>query len=141
MKYHFKIHKEIGEIWAECIELPGCVTEGENDMDILNKMQEVLNLFLSEPSDSNIIFPLPQQSIEGKNIVEVSVDPHVAIAVLVRQARLKRGLSQRKAAKLVGFTHLSGYQRMESAGANLTFNKIIKLKEAFPEINIDKAFV
>lgn len=140
MVYHFKVHKEDEEFWAECVELPGCVTDGSDRPELLKNMNEVLNLYLAEPSDSKIIFPLPKSKVSGKNIEKVRVDPHVAIAMLVRQARVKRGLSQRKAAELLGFNHLSGYQRMETAGTNITFNKIIQIKEAFPEISLDQLF-
>ena len=29
MKYHFKIHKEKGGFWAECLELVGCSTQAD----------------------------------------------------------------------------------------------------------------
>ncbi len=31
MKYHFLIHKNKDGIWAECLELKGCITQSENN--------------------------------------------------------------------------------------------------------------
>ena len=64
MKYHFKIHKEKEGFWAECIELPGCVTEGNSKEELMDNMQDALNIYLEEPEDSQYLAPLPKKSIE-----------------------------------------------------------------------------
>lgn len=51
MQYHFKIHEEKSGYWAECIELKGCNTEGETLDELHKNIQEVLGLYLSEPSN------------------------------------------------------------------------------------------
>lgn len=45
MRYHFKVHKEKEGFWAECIELPGYVTQADTNEDLGLNMQEALNLF------------------------------------------------------------------------------------------------
>lgn len=30
MFYHFKIHKEENKFWAQCLELPGCITQADS---------------------------------------------------------------------------------------------------------------
>lgn len=48
MKYHFKIHKKGNGFWAQCIEFPGCVTEGDTIQELQANMREALNLYLQE---------------------------------------------------------------------------------------------
>jgi len=42
MYYHFKIHKEPDGYWAECIELEGCVTQGDSLDELQKNMEEAL---------------------------------------------------------------------------------------------------
>lgn len=53
--YHFKIHQEGKGFWAECIELPGCVTQGDSRDELLENMQDVLNTYLEDPQDSQYL--------------------------------------------------------------------------------------
>ena len=55
MYYHFKIHKEKSGFWAQCIELPGCVTEGDSKEELFQNMQDALNTYLQEPQDSQYL--------------------------------------------------------------------------------------
>ena len=59
MKYHFKIHKEKDGFWAECLELPGCFTEGDTKEELFANMQDALNTYIEEPEDSKHLAPLP----------------------------------------------------------------------------------
>ena len=94
MRYHFKVHKE--GFWAECIELPGCVTQADTKEDLDLNMQEALNLYLEEVEDYEYLAPMPKASIkEERNVVEVRVDPSVALAFSIRYQRIKQGLTQR----------------------------------------------
>lgn len=140
MKYHFKIHKTKSGFWAECIEADGWATQAETREGLEANMREVLEGVLSEPSDSKWIPPLPDPTIKGRNIVEVSVDPKVALATLVRISRLNRGLSQRQAAERMGFRHVIQYQRLEQARTlNPELDTLLKLKRLFPEFSLDEA--
>ena len=79
MRYHFKIHKEGNGFWAECIEIPGCVTEGDTKEELFENMRDALNIYLEEPENSQYLAPLPKMSIElSRSVVEVSVDPSIA---------------------------------------------------------------
>ncbi len=49
MKYHFQIHKENKGFWAECIELKGCVTQGDTLEELCDNIEEALTLYLEEP--------------------------------------------------------------------------------------------
>ncbi|HON80084.1 MAG TPA: helix-turn-helix transcriptional regulator [Spirochaetota bacterium] len=100
-------------------------------------MREALNLYLDEPSESNCVFPLPDEKIKKKkNIVEIPVDPEIAFAVLLRHLRNKHNLSQNQAAKLLGMKNVYSYQRLEKR-ANPNLKMIHRIKEVFPELRID----
>lgn len=93
--YHFKLHKEKKGYWAECIEIPGCITQGETLAELKSNAAEALNLTLDEPVDSKIIYPFPMGSIKAKrNVMKVRVDPSLAFAFLVRRTRLQKGLTR-----------------------------------------------
>jgi predicted RNase H-like HicB family nuclease/DNA-binding XRE family transcriptional regulator len=140
MKYHFKVHKEGEGFWAECLELPGCVTQGDTIEELKYNMCEALNLFIEEPEDSKQLMPFPDDSIRlTRNIVEVPLDPQIAFAFMVRYCRLKQGLTQKEVAKRMGFDKLYSYQRLEARKCNPSLKIIFKLKRVFPDFSIDYA--
>ncbi|MBI2604556.1 MAG: helix-turn-helix domain-containing protein [Deltaproteobacteria bacterium] len=138
MKYHFKVHRNKDWYWAECIELGGCRTQGQTKEKLLRNLHEALNLYLDEPADSKIILPLPKKQTSGKSIVAVSVSPKTAFAFYLRTLRLRRGMTQKEAAKKLGMKNLYSYQRLESSKtANPELATLIRLKEVFPEFSVD----
>ncbi len=142
MFYHFKIHKEPNGYWAESIELKGCVTQADSLEQLYLNMEEALNLYLNEPENSKVTFPLPQRNIIGKNIVKIPVDPKIAFAMKMKIYRSKKGLSQRQVADLLGMKNIYSYQRLESTKkANPNLSTIARIKEVFPEFNIDEIFI
>lgn len=139
MKYHFKIHKEGKGYWAECLELKGCVTQGDDLEDLKRNMKEVLDLYLDEPADSRAFFPLPKKRTPGRNVIEVAVHPQIALAVLLRRERLKKKWTQTAVADLLGMP-LYSYQRLEnSKTANPEWKTLTKLLRLFPELDIRQA--
>ncbi len=57
----------------------------------------------------------------------------MAIALLIRQARIKKGFSQRKLAKKIGMT-TQQFQKLESPGkSNPTIKTLIAISEALDE--------
>jgi antitoxin HicB len=141
MFYHFKIHKEKKGYWSECIELKGCNTEADTLDKLYKNMEEVLNLYLNEPENSKIIFPLPQKIVSGKDIITIPVDPKIAFALKMKIFRSKKGLSQKQVADLLGMKNIYSYQRLESTRkANPNLSTIARIKQIFPEFNIDDVF-
>jgi predicted RNase H-like HicB family nuclease len=57
MIYHFKVHKEQRGYWAQCIELPGCFTQGNSIKELLQNMQDALNLYFEDPGFSGLYCP------------------------------------------------------------------------------------
>ncbi|MGK5084034.1 type II toxin-antitoxin system HicB family antitoxin [Bdellovibrionota bacterium FG-1] len=138
MNYHFKIHKEQDGYWAECIELTGCRTQAESMAELVKNASEALNLFLSEPSDSKKMFPLPKKKMPGSGIFSAKVTPQIAFAFHLRRLRLRHGLTQKETARRMGFKNLFSYQRLENAKtANPVLATIIQIKRVFPEFSLD----
>jgi antitoxin HicB len=138
MKYHFKIHKGKKFPWAECLELEGCLTQGENMEHLKLMMEDVLIAFLNEPEDSKHIFPMPNPILKGRNIVAVSVEPKIAMAMVLRQSRLQMKLTQRQVADKLGMKHIFQYQKLESGKtANPELATLAKLKRVFPNLSVD----
>ena len=114
MQYHFKIHKEINGFWAQCIELEGCLTQAGTREELQLNMQEALNLYVGERSNSKDLAAMPAKNIViSRNVVKVSMDPEVAFSFLVRYWRLKHGWTQKEAAEKMGFETLYIYQQFK----------------------------
>lgn len=140
MKYHFKIHKEGKGYWAECIELSGCFTQADSMEELRNNMEEALNLYIEEPTDSKRLAALPDDSISlSRSIVEVQVDPAIAFAFMVRYNRIQHGLTQQEAASKLGFEKIYSYQRLENKKCNPTLKILYRIKKAFPDFSVDFA--
>ena len=141
MKYHIRIHKEKGGFWAECIELSGCITQGDSIEELCDNMEEALNLYIEEPEDSKMQAPLPNPKLAtSKTVVEVPVEPSIAFVFLLRYYRLKHRLTQQRAAKMMGFDNIYSYQRLETKRCNPSLRTFSKIKEVFPEFSLDFAF-
>jgi len=136
MYYHFKIHKDADAIWAECIELSGCSTQGENEKHLKEMMKEALNLYLDEPADSAIDLPLPDDKIKGKNIVRVPVEPSIAFSLIVKHYRKEKHLSQKQMTELLEMKNIFSYQRLEKK-TDPKLSTIMKVKKILPEISVD----
>jgi predicted RNase H-like HicB family nuclease/DNA-binding XRE family transcriptional regulator len=135
MTYHFRIHDEDG-LWAECIELEGCNTQGENLSELEKNMRETLNLYLEEPEASTVVFPPPSAESFGSAVQSVEVDPKVAFARQLRQFRVRNHLTQKEAARRLGMRSLYSYQRLERR-SNPTLATIKKIIILFPEFSLD----
>jgi antitoxin HicB len=138
MNYHFKIHKERKGFWAQCIELEGCITQGDSLKELNINMQEALNLYIEEAENSVDLALFPDNAIKpGANTVLVPLDPQVAFAFLVRFYRIKHGMSQKEAAKKLGFANIFSYQRLETRKCNPRLETIASIKKLFPEFSLD----
>jgi antitoxin HicB len=141
MRYHFKIHAEKTGFWAESLERGlGVTTQGRTREELAQNLKEALDLALDEPSDSKWMPPLPDATIKGRNVLEVSVDPKIAMATLVRMMRIRQGLTQREVAEKMGIKTLSTYQKLESSKtANPEWTTLVRLKQVLPEFPLDLA--
>jgi antitoxin HicB len=140
MRYHFKIHKEQGSYWAECLELEGCLSQGDTLDELKKNLKEALDLYLDEPEDSKLVIPLPKKKgVLKRNVITIEADPHIALAVMIRNERLKKHLSQKATADRLGIP-LYSYQKLESARtSNPQWKTLIKLKKLFPKLDLNGA--
>ena len=141
MKYHFKVYKESKGYFAQCLELDGCRTQGDNQAELLANAHEALNLYLDEPQDSKIVFPLPKNHTKRSDVIEVIVEPNIAFAFLMRRMRMKLGLTQHQMKELLDFKTLFAYQKLEkSKYANPTLKSLKHIKEKIPNFPIAMLF-
>jgi antitoxin HicB len=140
MKYQFRVHQEKTGFWAECLDLPGCQTQAKTLSRLQKNAEEALNLFLDEPESSKVVFSLPQNHYTKKLDFFAHVEPRIALAFLIRKARLSRKWTQREAMNALGLEgSLFKYQRLEnSETANPELETLVKLKKVFPELEIDE---
>jgi predicted RNase H-like HicB family nuclease/DNA-binding XRE family transcriptional regulator len=138
MKYHFKVHKEGKGFWAQCMELEGCITQGRSLEELYKNMEEALNLYIQESEDSEDLAAFPNDSIKkSKTVVEVPVEPEIAFAFLVRYCRITYGMTQKEAAKKMGFDTIYSYQRLEGRRCNPSLKTLSKIKQLFPDFSVD----
>jgi predicted RNase H-like HicB family nuclease/DNA-binding XRE family transcriptional regulator len=136
MMYHFRIHDDKDGLWAECLELDGCVTQGKNRSRLAGNMKTALNLYLDEPEGSKAVFPPPLSKSPRPDIVPVEVEPAVAFSMQLRQLRIRSHLTQQEAASRLGMKNLFSYQRLERR-ANPSLATLKKVKTLFPQISLD----
>jgi antitoxin HicB len=138
MNYHFKISKESNGYTAECVELKGCRTQGDDLKELEVNMNQALNLYLDEAPSSELIFPEPNKRNDNKKYFSVGVDPEVAFAITLKNLRSKHKMTQKEAAQKLGLKNLFSYQRLEKPGkANPALSTIKKIKALFPELSLD----
>jgi predicted RNase H-like HicB family nuclease/DNA-binding XRE family transcriptional regulator len=140
MNYHFQVHKEKDGFWAECCELSGCVAEADTRSELLEACKESLNLYLEEPSDAKIVFPLPDAKYDiEKKLLSVSVEPEIGLAVLLRYYRVNSKMTQKQVSEKLGMKNVYSYQRLEKK-SNPTLNIMKKIHVVFPEIKFEYLF-
>lgn len=142
MKYHFKVHKEKSGYWAECVELEGCQTEADSLIELCSNMEEVLNVYLSEPESSKLIFPLPQKKQpSSEDFVAVSVDPSVAFSFLLRRYRLQKKITLKEMAEKLKMKNINTYVKLEKASSsNPELRTLAKIKSILSDFPINMIF-
>jgi antitoxin HicB len=138
--YGFLVHKEIegGGYWGECLDLKGCLSEGKTVDELKEHLQEALDLYLSEPDDSKVIFPSPKKHNSKKNIIYIKPSFSVAFAASLRMLRLKHKLTQKQMAASMGYKSTTAYQKLESPKtANPGLETLVRLKRVLPDLKID----
>jgi predicted RNase H-like HicB family nuclease len=105
------------------------VTQGKTQEELLEMAEDALSETIAYLYDTNRDVPEPSQA-KGKNVVYVKVLPHIAIPVLLRNARKNLGLSQKEIAGKMKVPYTS-YQRWEKIdGFNPTLRKLEKAAKA-----------
>jgi antitoxin HicB len=133
--YHFRTHEDSDGLWAECLELPSCFSQAEDSDQLERNAREALNLYLNEPDEAAVVFPLPRD-LTGTDVFAVPVEPAIALSVVVRAMRAQHDYSQQQAARMLGLKNLWSYQRLERP-CNPSLRTLGKLKKLYPELSVD----
>jgi antitoxin HicB len=93
---------------------------------------DALSLYLEEARDSQWKIPSPK-SRKGKNLYWIQPRFDIGIAILIRHARLKHGLTQSQLADRVGIT-VQQLQKLETPGkSNPTVKTLAAISNALDE--------
>jgi antitoxin HicB len=130
IEYPLILHKaEEGGYWAEFPDLPGCITEGDSEEEVLSMAKDALSAWLAVRFERN--FSIPEaRFLKGKNIRWVEPNPEVGIPLVIRKIRKELGLSQKEVAHRLHIAYQS-YQAWENPKiANPTLKQLSKLADA-----------
>jgi len=129
IKYQARLHKEGHSYWTQFPDLPGCFSEGLTKEEVLENSREALSLYLEESRDPKWKVPIPKTR-RGKNYFWIIPYEDVGIPLMIRQARLKHGLSQRQMASRLGIT-IQQLQKLETPGkSNPTIKTLAAISRA-----------
>lgn len=117
---------------VEFPDLPGCHTFGETREEAITMAEEALSAYLESIDLRKIKIPGPS-ALKGRCVVYISPDSKTAFAVWMKLKRMEKGLTQKKAAELLGISFQS-YQKFENPGkANPTLTTLKKIESLFDE--------
>ena len=103
MKYFAHIIKESHKMYfVEFPELEGCVTEGITLKEARHNASEALHGWLTVRCDHKLHIPLPKLR-RSKKYHPIEVNPQLALAIMLRNARKLKGFSQKQVAKKNGY--------------------------------------
>lgn len=112
VQYPAKLEQDNSGYIVTFPDLDGCVTEGDNLQDALYNAKEALTGYLASIFERGFNIPQPS-SLKGKNIYSIEPDPEVAIPIILRRLRQKKGFSQKKLAQALGVSY-QAYQKLEN---------------------------
>ncbi|MBN22972.1 MAG: DNA-binding protein [Bdellovibrionaceae bacterium] len=129
IRYQMKVHKEGNLYWAEFPDLPGCFTQADSRDELHEHAREALSLYLEEARDPKWKVPQPK-SRNGKAFEWVMPYEDVAIALIIRQARVRAKLTQKELAKRLGIS-FQQVQKLETPGkSNPTVKTLVAISDA-----------
>jgi len=132
IKYQAKIIKDRKSYSVEFPDLPGCFSMGDSLKDAKKMASEALSLYLEEARDPKWKVP-KARSRKSKQYYWIQPSFDVAIALIIRQARLKHGLTQSQLASRVGIT-IQQLQKLETPGkSNPTVRTLASISAALNE--------
>lgn len=138
MYYHFSIKRQEGIYKALCCELPISQVSANSYETLKEMMVDELNIYLSDKT-KKIFLPEEYPEFLNGNIQRIGISHYLAFSVLLRYTRDKNGITQKTAAKKMGYTSTWAYQRLEQ-NANPCISTIKKVIELFPDYPIHHLF-
>ena len=129
IRYQAKIYPDGRGYSVEFPDLPGCFSQGGSREDAVKNARESLSLYLEEARDPKWQVPKPKTR-KGRHYYWITPHEDVAIPLMIRQARIRHGLTQRELATRLGIT-LQQVQKFEMPGkSNPTVRTLAHICEA-----------
>lgn len=135
LKYPARYYKNEDGLWAKFIDFPDAATQGNTMEELVEMAEDVISAILEYRSEENREIPEPA-NVKGKNIIYIDVPPHIALPILLRKARLEKGLSQTEISQKINRKYQT-YQRFENIK---NFNVRIKTLEKIAKA-LDKKII
>src|SRR5437899_10607078 len=135
MRYKAIITREGRATLAHFPDCPGCLTQADPGVDVLQLAQEALEGWLEAHLVQGQVPPLPSSRgsksrvPNGAEPIEIPVSPSLAGRIQLRGARQRAGFSQGALAKRVGVSQQQ-IAALESPDANLTLSTLLKVAKA-----------
>lgn len=96
---------------------------------------EQIGEFLSEKDNSVVGYSIENLNDNFDKLIFLT--PYQKLSIVIKKYRILKGKTQQEVADEMGIKLLP-YQRLESGENNPTLKTLLKVKEIFPEINLDK---
>jgi antitoxin HicB len=139
LKYPAIFTPEESGFSIEFPDFPGCFSQGENLDEALAMAEEALNGHIRCLIEMNANIP-ESSEIQGENIHYISVEPEIAIPILLQNIRKKESLSQSEVARRINIAYQS-YQRLEKVkGFNASIKTLSKIAKVLGK-RLDVNFV
>ncbi len=132
MEYDAIIRREGRHLRAEFPDCPGCQTFADSEAQVRVEAREALAGWLMAHLDLGRAPPVPRvrkRAPAGARIARIEVDPALAVAVRIRQARAERDLTQAQLAKRAGVSQQQ-IAKLERPGENPTIATLLKVASA-----------
>ena len=101
MRYDAFIHREGSRVLAEFPDCPGCQTFASSERALHARALEALEGWLETHLEHGEVPPLPRVH-RGENMIQVSIDPSLAVRIQIRRARAASKLTQGDLAQRAG---------------------------------------
>lgn len=128
LSYVARIKREADGYLVTFPDFENVMTYGQTTEEALANAEEALNGCLESDFERNFKIPEPSRS-SGKNMHQIPVAPHIAVAIMLRTLRADR--SQMEIAKQLNIAY-QVYQRLENPRkANPTVKTLEKIARVF----------
>lgn len=139
MRYVATIAKEGRKTLIEFPDCPGCQTFATGGESIADVARDALDGWLELHLEEGDAPPVPRfKPKRSARVLEVAVDPSLAVRLQIRWARQRAGVSQGALADRVGVTRQQ-VSLLESRGANMQIATLQRIAEAL-DLELDIAF-
>jgi DNA-binding XRE family transcriptional regulator len=129
MKFLGRIFKD-GKHWLGEIPALDAMTQGHSREDVVRMVEDMLETLVNEKG-----FQVRVDLLSNNQIVVVTSDTPALFGLLLQRQRMKSGLSQADAAKLLGFTSVNAYAAYEQGKREPSLSKAQELLEAVSKVD------